>query len=129
MKEQRGEGKPQGARRKPQAGAKTGGPRKGPGGAPAGRPKHRITRLTPEQKEDMQRLMESECIRKDAALRIAVGEMTLDQFKLRNPAEYAVSFRAKTLMEQNPDMSRARAFWLAEDPKRIEEMRQKQIRT
>jgi len=77
----------------------------------------------------MQRLMESECIRKDAALRIAVGEMTLDQFKLRNPAEYAVSFRAKTLMEQNPDMSRARAFWLAEDPKRIEEMRQKQIRT
>ena len=107
-----------------------GGPRKGGAGPrKSARPKHRVTRLTPEQKAHMQTMMDDECIRKDAALRIAAGEMTLDQFKLRHPAEYAVSFRAKTLMEQNPEMSRARAFWLAEDPKRIEEMRQKQIRT
>ncbi len=116
-----------------QKGRPSSGPRNPRGGAPrkGGKPKprQRPARLSTEARAEMQRLMDQECIRKDAAFRIVSGELTLDQFKLRYPAEYAVSFRAKTLMEQNPEMSRARAFWLAEDPRRIEEMRQKQIRT
>jgi hypothetical protein len=55
--------------------------------------------------------------------------MSIDEFKMRYPAEYARSFRAKTLLEQNPEMTRARAFWLAEDRDRIDAMREKQIRT
>jgi sRNA-binding regulator protein Hfq len=73
--------------------------------------------------------MEQECLRKPAARKIATGELTLDEFKLRHPAEYAISYRAKNLIDQHSGMTRARAFWLAEEPKRIEEMREKQIRT
>ena len=80
-------------------------------------------------KEKMQTLMNSECLRKAFAKRIAAGEMTYAEFTLRYPSEYAISYRAKNLLTENPGMTRARAFWLAEDPKRIEAMRSKQIRT
>lgn len=86
-------------------------------------------RLDPEAKAEMKRLMETECLRKPMARRIASGELTLQEFKLRHPQEYARSYRAKNLLEQNPGMTRARAFWLAEDPQRIQAMREKQIRT
>jgi sRNA-binding regulator protein Hfq len=80
-------------------------------------------------KTEMQRLMETECLRKPVAKRVATGEITLDQVKMSHPGEYAISYRAKNLLAENADMTRARAFWLAEDPRRIEEMRRKQIRT
>jgi hypothetical protein len=86
-------------------------------------------RLDDEAKEVMKQLMEVECVRKPFARRIAAGEMTLEQFKMRFPEEYARSYRAKNLLEQNSDMTRARAFWLAEDNTRLEAMKDKQIRT
>jgi hypothetical protein len=91
--------------------------------------RHVPVKLDPATKAEMHRLMEDECLRKPAARKIAAGEMTLDEFKLRHPAEYAISYRAKNLIDQHSGMTRARAFWLAEEPKRIEEMREKQIRT
>ena len=89
----------------------------------------RPPRLDTAAKTEMKRLMEQECLRKPMARRIASEEMSFEEFKMRFPAEYARSFRAKTLLEQNPDMTRARAFWLAEDRSRIDAMRDKQIRT
>lgn len=86
-------------------------------------------RLDDEAKAKMKQLMEVECVRKPFARRIAAGEMTLEQFKMRFPEEYARSYRAKNLLEQNPEMTRARAFWLAEDNSRLEAMKDKQIRT
>ena len=86
-------------------------------------------RLDQEAKQKMQSLMDQECIRKPMARRIASGEMSLEEFKMRFPQEYARSYRAKNLLEQNPGMTRARAFWLAEDAKRVDAMREKQIRT
>jgi hypothetical protein len=86
-------------------------------------------KLDNDAKALMLMLMETECVRKPFARRIAAGEMTLDQFKLRFPEEYARSYRARTLLEQNPEMTRARAFWLAEDSSRLGAMRAKQIRT
>ncbi len=91
--------------------------------------KTRPPRLDAEAKVEMKRLMETECLRKPMARRIASGEMSFDEFKMRFPSEFARSFRAKTLLEQNPEMTRARAFWLAEDRTRIDAMREKQIRT
>lgn len=113
-----GKGGPKGPRSK-----KRGNPGKG-----GGRRKAPV-KLDAEGKAKMQELMERECMRKAMARRIAAGEMTYAEFTLRYPAEYAISYRAKNLLEQNPGMTRARAFWLAEDPKRIEAMRKKQIRT
>ena len=86
-------------------------------------------KLDDDAKAKMQQLMETECIRKPFARRIALGEMDVAQFKMRFPEEYARSYRAKNLLEQNPEMTRARAFWLAEDTSRLEAMRAKQIRT
>ena len=86
-------------------------------------------RLDDAAKEVMKQLMEVECVRKPFARRIAAGEMTLEQFKMRFPEEFARSYRAKNLLEQNSDMTRARAFWLAEDNSRLEAMKDKQIRT
>jgi len=91
--------------------------------------RHVPVKLDPATKAEMRRLMEDECLRKPAARKIATGELTLDEFKLRHPAEYAISYRAKNLIDQHSGMTRARAFWLAEEPARIEEMREKQIRT
>ncbi len=99
----------------------------GPGGGKKKRP--RAVKLDAEAKVEMKRLMEVECLRKPMARRIAAGEMSFAEFKMRYPAEFARSYRAKNLLQQNPEMTRARAFWLAEDSKRIEAMREKQIRT
>lgn len=117
-------------------GGKPSGPRSGPGrgkgGPPRSGPKLKRAapvKLEPEAKAEMKRLMDQECLRKPIARRIALGELTLDEFKLRYPQEYARSYRAKNLLEQNPGMTRARAFWLAEDPVRIQAMKEKQIRT
>jgi sRNA-binding regulator protein Hfq len=112
-----------GTPRKPQ------GPPRG-GGAPR-KPVKRAAppKLEPEAKAEMKRLMDEECLRKPIARRIAAGEMTLEQFKMRYPQEYARSYRAKNLLEQNPGMTRARAFWLSEDANRVQSMREKQIRT
>ena len=96
------------------------------GGPPKRKPP---IKLDPEAKAKMHKLMEEECLRKAFAKRIAAGELSFNEFKLRYPSEFAISYRAKNLLEQNPGMTRARAFWLAEDPKRIEAMRAKQIRT
>lgn len=104
-----------------------GGRKPGPGGPKARR--QAPPKLDPEAKAEMKRLMEQECLRKPIARRIASGEMSLEQFKMRYPQEYARSYRAKNLLEQNPGMTRARAFWLAEDADRIQSMREKQIRT
>lgn len=104
-------------------GRKKGGPRKGPKKRP------RVPKLDDAAKAEMKRLMDEECLRKPMARRIASGEMNFEEFKMRHPAEFARSYRAKNLLEQNPEMTRARAFWLAEDAKRIEAMREKQIRT
>ncbi len=100
-------------------GPKKGGPRKS-------KPPVKMDAAT---KAEMQRLMETECLRKPVAKRVATGEITLEQVKMSHPGEYAISYRAKNLLAENKDMTRARAFWLAEDPRRIEEMRRKQIRT